>query len=837
MKIRKEVLALAVLGIVLQGCAEDDSDRSAVPPASPDTPENPQNPDNPDDPADPGTPSTASAVFQPSARTLSAVPFPSDVFFYGTVDGSINVPGLANSDSAITPTAELLSDPLVALNTMDGFATTAHLAIRFSGPVDPDSLREGIRIFETDIKNPLAVDHSPVALPQILGSPADSAADSGELEWDAHYVAEVVSDSTVVVTLVKPLHPFRTHIVAVTDALRTPDGNPVSADPEYVLLQSSDSFVFQSDTTTPCDYSDPPDSLFNCTDLNPALGDSMTLDRALELEGFRQITNNHLAAIADYDGTTLEETAAGIILSYSVSTQHVGNALEQAKLQVDASSPGVSVAATGMTSPGGQADLYAGTLSGIHQYLDPAAANTSVWEASEGMNLVMYNGFIPATKVTDHSIPVLVSVPDIETNAACTEISDLPVVIFQHTLESNRGALASLADSLAGVCAVGVAIDLPKHGILPSDPEQGGLSNGTAERLVPSEAATAESPLGSCVASAPLELEPGVWRCPSADGFINLDNLGNWRDTVRQAVVDLQSLYVALSQGELTADELGITGKTLGGEIHFVGHGFGATVGVPFAAHELELTTVTLNAVGGGIARMLDGSPTFEPQLVAAAGKRGIVKPSIEYELLLTVAQTLLDNTDPLVFTKSAGLAGPPNGKATILAQEVVGDGFDADPGIPNNVYGDRFGPAWELVAQTGQDGFLAGQNPATVAVVLAGMDAVVQGTTFVPAAATLSPEEAAARGPLTALGMDEYKGLGLTEMNASACDERDGLANGTDLVRFTAGGADSLLDASADAGTTALMQAQVARYIASGGTVLVCDPNLGTAEQVMRDF
>src|SRR5690606_35809883 len=136
-----------------------------------------------------------------------------------------------------------------------------------------------------------------------------------------------------------------------------------------------------------------------------------------------------------------------------------------------------------------------------------------------------------------------------------------------------------------------------------------------------------------------------------------------------------------------------------------------------------NIATATLNVAGGGIAKILDGSPQIEPGITAGLFQvGGIVKPSGDYEAFLIVAQTLIDNVDPINYADDLVTAGTP-----VLAQEVLGDQV-----VPNNVFGASVGPAWGVVAQTGQTGFLTNQNANTVPVGLAGTDPLTQGTGFV---------------------------------------------------------------------------------------------------------
>src|SRR5690242_14037199 len=64
------------------------------------------------------------ALFQPERGVL---PYPTDLYFAGSTDGTLNV----QPDNALPSQ--------VAVNTLDGFSTTAVIRARFSGPVDPSS--------------------------------------------------------------------------------------------------------------------------------------------------------------------------------------------------------------------------------------------------------------------------------------------------------------------------------------------------------------------------------------------------------------------------------------------------------------------------------------------------------------------------------------------------------------------------------------------------------------------------------------------------------------------------------------------------------------------------
>src|SRR5690606_32249661 len=211
--------------------------------------------------AEPAAPDAPKAVFNPSAGG-DGLPFPVDLLFSGTADGSINIPGKPSTfvstnpatlaAATATPAAPFLADPQTALNTMDGFSTTAPMVVRFSDSIDDSTIKDNVRVFR-------------------LGS-ADPGA-SGALAVDAELIFGVdfvagSSGTTMLVQPLKPLVPGRTHIVVVENGLASTAGERFDADTVYGLLNGSfllagalgavggqPDFVLQADGSTPCDLS------------------------------------------------------------------------------------------------------------------------------------------------------------------------------------------------------------------------------------------------------------------------------------------------------------------------------------------------------------------------------------------------------------------------------------------------------------------------------------------------------------------------------------------------------------------------------------------------------
>jgi hypothetical protein len=327
--------------------------------------------------------------------------------------------------------------------------------------------------------------------------------------------------------------------------------------------------------------------------------------------------------------------------------------------------------------------------------------------------------------------------------------------------------------------------------------------------------------------------------CPSGDNFINLTNLANSRDQLRQGSVDLQSLFEALLDGALDEDAIGVSADT--SKISFLGVSLGGIVGTSFVAQEPDLVAAVFNVAGGGIAKILDGSASFEPAITAGLfNGAGLVKPSGSYEGFLIIAQTMVDSMDPINFaTDIVGNLTP------IMMQEVVGDLTQTtscvlngepcpDLVVPNNVFGASFGPAWGLISQSGQQSFLPKQNFATTPVALGGTDPLAQGTGFValagavqagalPAATALDIGPVAVSGAFPATGIT-FKGLNLKTVGAG------GACSGG-IVRYSQGTHGSLLTPAGPQGATqyaaltGTMQSQVVRFFKSEGTYIPAAP------------
>ena len=145
--------------------------------------------------------------------------------------------------------------------------------------------------------------------------------------------------------------------------------------------------------------------------------------------------------------------------------------------------------------------------------------------------------------------------------------------------------MLGIADAMAQAGYAVVAIDMPMHGVNSSSPfYQSGHERTFDLDLVTQDAS------GNITAAVPDSVTDS-----SGSHFINLTNLLNTRDNVRQAVADLFALTAAIP-----SINPGSGAIFDGSNIRFVGHSLGAMVGTVFLALEPNVDDAVL-AFGGSM--------------------------------------------------------------------------------------------------------------------------------------------------------------------------------------------------------------------------------------------
>jgi Dienelactone hydrolase and related enzymes len=551
------------------------------------------------------------AFFNPSGQ----VPFPNNVLFDGSTDGTLNI----------------ADPPDPALNSLDGFSTVARLTARFSQPVDESTLTGGttVRIFEVDIVNPFLTPNpaTPFAVSGVVAELAPT------IDYEVKLNSLDFIRRTVEILPMRPLKPKTGYLVVMTDGIKSITGTHASPSEAYRNARD---------------------------DQATALG--------------RQVTSQEDTAAAQ--GINKEN----IVLTWTFLTQSIDDVLVQVRNATTPQIGGIISTLLTTTVVGGQglADIYIGTLQ-IPYYLNnaPPAPNPPLerstlplqgfWADGNGNIVTRYNP-IPVFTQT-RTIPLLLTVPNLLPQPA----SGWPVVIFQHGSFRNRLDLLAIADALASAGFVGVAIDLPLHGV--TDTTQAPFFDEPNERTFNLDLVnniTLQSPPDDMI-----DTPPAISGNPSGFWFFNVASVLTSRDNVRQAVSDLFHLTAMLKANTLNTSGIQLDTRN----IRFVGHSLGTIVGTDFLALEGGVSAATLANPGGGILQLLANSPNLSPLLnILILRDLGFVVGTPKYEDFIWAAQAVIDAADSINYAQAA--ANPITGHP-IHVIEVLGDQT-----IPNSVSG-----------------------------------------------------------------------------------------------------------------------------------------------------
>ncbi len=609
-----------------------------------------------------GTPVTGiiTAVFDPST---SKVPFPTNLLLSGTRDLTLNIPA-ANPNN--------FGDPTVALNALDGFGTITPWSTTFSVPPNQVTVVAGqtVRLFEVTLTGPGG---GVTGVVRELASPA---------EFVTAFAPSDATGRTLAIVPTKPLKQLTSYMAVLlgdggqglTNAQRQPaisdaNGNDVTADQTYFLAKRTSPLCVNGASTDPL----------------------IAAAQACALEPLRRLTNSQEAAAA----------AAGIdpgriVLSWVATTQAITPVLQQLVGKTEQTpAPASHLAPTGLTLGAlglglpPVADIVIGTITLPYYLATPTAQTPTVvltgfWHAAPGAYVAPFNaaGLDPtSTNVTfanpfpvatsQQTIPVLVTVP----NAASGRIKPAagwPIVVFQHGITRNRTDAFAIAATLAAQGFAVIAIDAPLHGItditspfyIRNTPFAAIANERTFDVDLTNNATGASGPDGQIDSSGSL--------------FINLSSLLTSRDNLRQAVADLVGLVRAIPSMSFSGAP-----DFDGSRIEFVGQSLGSLFGTMLISVDPHVNTAVLSVPGGGIARLLDASPTFGPRIHAGLQQlAGLAPGTPDYDRFFVATQTVIDSGDPINFSALAA-------QKRILVHEVVGGGAVLpDQVIPNSVAG-----------------------------------------------------------------------------------------------------------------------------------------------------
>jgi hypothetical protein len=630
-------LAAAITALALGGCSASQDGDPLPPPAS----------------------DIAKANFD---IATGKVPYPTDLFFAPSADapladGTINLPSIAYRPASMR----------AALNSLDGWSTSASLDTSFSLPLDPASISaSSVKIIKLWLYplNKAPVNPADPAQAPFLPAGATSPV-AGILTYGTDFTADVSDDidSGGKILRITPLKPWAASSGPAVNSSGPNAGKILNVG--YLVVLTNGLKATSGAAMTP-------DTLY--ADIKSAPADCSTFTNATQ-KAVCQLTKAHLG-IAQATGTD----PASIVMSWSFSTQATTdtlNVVTQIAAQTNAALPNRTLvvpafnAALGRilttkdanSSLQGKANIYVGSMV-LPYYLTPAtttndaaaraAVLTKFWTAAgappapltdtASRNLTMFNP-IPA-KVADVTVPILVTVPNATSACPTPPAGGWPIAIFQHGITRNRSDALAMADALADQCFVVAAMDSPLHGITdttnplyckPTLPQCIGATERTFDVDLVSNSNT-----GIAVSDGKID--------PSGTHYINLASQLTGRDNLRQSEADVIYFAKAVKTLQIPpgtpfpAGPLPVNGN----HVSYVGISLGGVVGgtaIKFVPTDIK--SAALSVPGGVITKLLNQSESLGPPIRAGLSGQGLTPDSYLYNLFLRDFQAVIDSGDP----------------------------------------------------------------------------------------------------------------------------------------------------------------------------------------------
>ncbi|HJR68748.1 MAG TPA: hypothetical protein VKA43_01775 [Gammaproteobacteria bacterium] len=517
------------------------------------------------------------------APPVDVVPYPIDL--YNPTGTRLTVP------------VKITSPLANALNTLDGFSTSAVISAPFNAPLDPASLIPW---------NPLSMapsDASIIVLNATAGTPLMPGTD---------YTVRVQTaagsgDSVLEIVPLRPLAPRTRYAFIITNRVQSVSEVAANADLIFGAVRDAHLAGLMEVPGTP-----------QLTPLFPAITPLITTAQNLGLAG------------------------NSVVVAWTMQTQSITNVLDV----VDTSTGnrpfllapmGITTAQLGLA---GLADIYAGYLD-VAYYGDPAAPLTSFWVNNQFVPPNVTNP-TPLVRVPNRRIPVLATLPI----GGVKPPGGWPIVIFQHGITLDRTVMFAMADSFAQAGFAVIAIDLPLHGVRNTASP---FYQGPGHPFGDNERHFNLDNVGATGVFAPDGQIDNGWQ------ILNVGNPLNARDHIRQAVADL----TALTRTVPVLDFPGAPNPDVdGSRIHFVGISLGSIISGVFLGLNSEVTTATLSSPAGPWTSILTDPEAidFGAPIRAALAAQGLPAGTVGFDNFVRDLQTLIDPVDPVNYAADAAL-------------------------------------------------------------------------------------------------------------------------------------------------------------------------------------
>jgi dienelactone hydrolase len=212
-----------------------------------------------------------------------------------------------------------------------------------------------------------------------------------------------------------------------------------------------------------------------------------------------------------------------------------------------------------------------------------------------------------------YTLPITAWLPDVATAGP----GPWPTVVHSHGLGGGRWEAGGIAESLAGLPFVVVAVDAPRHNDHPT--------------------ATTDADLF------------WVFQFFGIDETTFSFDVGVLRDAWRRAAWDKVQLVNALVAGaDLDGDGVG---DVQGDQLHATGHSLGAIMAVHLLADAPALRSGMLSVPGGRVGAIVQKSPTFAPLVALLAPDD--VEP-VDIDRFFALLQASIDSSEPAVHAARA---------------------------------------------------------------------------------------------------------------------------------------------------------------------------------------
>ncbi|WP_038870767.1 VolA/Pla-1 family phospholipase [Vibrio jasicida] len=676
------------------------------------------------------------------------VPAPSYLLMDST-DGTLGLP--TGGDDALT-------NPLAAMNTMDGWSTSMPIVLNFKGDGFADGLvTSGISVIKI---NQRLTDWDGAS------NPIEKV-----LTLGADYVVQA-SGNSLYIQFMNSLDESGEYIFAVTQAIQDVNGNPIGTSGSYatgktkeIVYETGDLASVQAATTAV-------EGIFGLASVNPAdivysswfstqsVGDTLAAVKGVTATGFATGANtlntvykndanegaidlstaytltmgttqdfvtaldadedfNKYVSDLDAAKTAIKGLYAGANVAVNV-TQGVAKLPHYLEKGADwnmqpmvSAMPSLAKVSAALADEGEQANMVQQLSTGVFAD-DPVDVTKLATDPTEQLKLVGSTLYLTDGTQLDSDriitryspVPVVKSLEDVEFLLFTPQTgTPTDVVIYQHGITSAKENAYSFAFNMVKAGVAVIAIDLPIHGSRSLDDQR----SANADVLA----------------------------------YLNLSNLAVARDNLRQSVLDVlglrASLVVSAQAGLLASSPLQGFNPMTGSKVKMLGHSLGGivgtsavaaannTLGSPTADALYTFSGASIQNAGGQIGNLLLGSSNFGPQIKhnlayaastdyasyadascadlsdkacyeafeQVASDAQLAALNAGFSSFIYAAQTTLDTVDP--FTNASDLVSSGSLSTPFFMTEV-----DGDDTVPNNVANAPFAGTEPLAAKLG---------------------------------------------------------------------------------------------------------------------------------------